>query len=125
MAGTVKLQLSLSPALVRAVRLYLAEQDRGKKGELSEFFAELARARLSEWIHKRAQATGHVADLAPERVAAAVDRHQAETRAASHQTGPDAAASAPSEQAAPPVPVVFSDDEVEALLASAQRWASH
>lgn len=127
MADTVKLQLSLSPALVRAVRLFLAEQDRGKKGELSEFFAELTRERLSQWIQERAQATGHAAELSPGRVAAAVQHRQAQRAQAEERVAPPSGDPAPATASAaptPPVRVVFSDDELDALSASVQRWAS-
>lgn len=69
MNDKVKLQVSLPRPLERAMRLYMAEVDRSRKGDLSEFFAELLRQHLLDWVRERAATTGHSAELAPERLA--------------------------------------------------------
>lgn len=128
--ATVKLQLSFPPALDRALRVHLAEQGRGRKGDLSEFFAELVRARLSDWVRERALAAGHAEALAPDQVARAVEQLAARARsaqAASPAPGsaePAHSAAAPGPAPAQPPRVVYSDDELEALSGCVLSWAA-
>lgn len=114
-SSTVKIQLSLHPDLVRALRLFLAENDRAKKGQLSDFFADLAKARLSDWVRSRAASSGHEADLTPEGLAALMRRGL---------LGAQVEKNDPSSGAAPPAATPFSEAEVLALVRAAQDWAA-
>ena len=89
MNDKVKLQVSLPRPLERALRLYLAEVDRSRKGDLSEFFADLLRQHLLDWVRERATATGHSADLTPERLAATLAQLKAQPTASAQSSVPE------------------------------------
>lgn len=118
MAGKQKkVQLSLSPRLESAIRVFLSDQGMAKKGGLSDFFADLARERLSAWIEERAAQAGRAEELTPEKIAAAVDRMLNDEAA--------------KEQAGKPEPTAtrrgrgpFKDDELAALTHSVTTWGA-
>lgn len=113
MSTNVKIQLSVPPDLARAVRMYLADNDRAKKGELSDFFTDLARAHISEWLRHRAASTGRLGELTPAGLEVLVRTSSSEP-----------SFKVPEEPQALRPPAPFTDAEILALVRAAQDWAT-
>lgn len=96
-----KLNLSFPPQLADTLRVYLAATGRGRKGDISAYFAALARADIEAWLRQRATATGHEHDV-------------------KKPADPPAAAE-PASSAKPRV--VYSDDEMASLVQAALQWS--
>lgn len=98
-----KLNLSFPPQLADTLRVYLAATGRGRKGDISAYFASLARSDIEAWLLQRAASTGHEKEL---------------TRPA------DAPAPAEAERAPDAKPrIAYSDDEMASLVQAALQWS--
>ena len=130
-----KLQISISPELDHALRMYLANRGLSKKGALSDYFCDLIREELVQWLQQRSSSA--VADLmaahapkgtpVPAQATVAANKAPPSAPEAPPASSPGQTPTRPtraSQAAAAAVrPPKLTDADLERLVEAAMTWA--